>query len=89
MTAMKRKVIESFQYAADGRQPRLMRAGRSYEFPAGHAERFEREGRVEPMPGQSVRVERDAADIEGSTLNGPFLSMARSASSTRKARRRK
>ena len=47
---MKRKVIESFQYAADGRHPRLMRAGRSYEFPADHAARFEREGYLEPLP---------------------------------------
>lgn len=53
---MKRKVIESFQYAADGRHPRLMRAGRSYEFPDDLAARFEADGYLETLKHEKIVI---------------------------------
>lgn len=53
---MKRKVIESFQFAADGVHPRLMRAGRSYAFPADLAERFEAEGKLQPLQHRKITI---------------------------------
>lgn len=53
---MKRKVIKSFTYAVDGRTPRRMKAGRSYEFPADHAARFEVEGNLEPLKHEKIVI---------------------------------
>lgn len=58
---MKRKVIESFQYAADGVHPRLMRAGRSYEFPDDHAARFTDEGKLQRLPNEAIVVTESSA----------------------------
>lgn len=54
---MKRKVIESFHFAADGVRADLMKAGRWYVFPAEHAARFEAEGKLERAvrPGDRVQ----------------------------------
>ncbi|MFC3071490.1 hypothetical protein [Shinella pollutisoli] len=61
---MKRKVIESFQYAADGVHPRLMRAGRSYEFPDDHAARFADEGKLQRLPNEAIVLMESGSGAE-------------------------
>ncbi|WP_348785374.1 hypothetical protein [Mesorhizobium sp. KR9-304] len=43
---LKRKVKEAFYFAADGRNARLLKAGREYPFTPEQAARFEREGYI-------------------------------------------
>lgn len=51
---IRRKVLETFTYALDGRTPRLMRAGKFYPFKADDAARFEREGYLEAPAGEKT-----------------------------------
>jgi hypothetical protein len=43
---MKRKVLEEFYYAFDGRNARRLKPGREYPFKPDDAARFEREGYI-------------------------------------------
>lgn len=60
---MKRKVIEAFDYAADGVRANRLKVGRRYEFPDDLANRFEAEGKLEPLarPGPRGRTRRRSA----------------------------
>ena len=63
---MKRKVIEPFYYAYDGKNAKLLRAGRVYPFHASDAARFELEGYIAAeMPpmvsGRFFTLPRNAA----------------------------
>lgn len=82
---MKRKVIAAFDYAADGVHVNRLKAGRSYEFPADHAARFEVEGYLEPLAGARPA----AASIEGEAVAVSLLrAPGKPAARTRKPKRR-
>jgi len=56
---IERKVKEPFYYAVDGRNAKLLRAGRSYPFKPEDAARFETEGYLDPEAGeQAARPKR-------------------------------
>ncbi|MEO3386008.1 hypothetical protein [Mesorhizobium sp. CAU 1741] len=69
---MKRKVIEAFDYAADGIHVNRLKAGRSYPFPAADAARFEAEGKLEPLSLVTEDGEPVARDEDEAVIGAPL-----------------
>ena len=70
---MKRKVIVAFDYAEDGVHVNRLKVGRSYEFPVELAERFEREGKLEPIGGTEPVVMPATISGEDFAASAPIV----------------
>lgn len=68
---MKRKVIEAFDYAADGVHANRLKVGRSYEFPEQLARRFEDEGKLAPLKTAGGAAEAPAPPTRRSKSRRP------------------